>query len=236
MNKNAQFEFNGKKLYDDYDFILTHVDVGYPDLNRVTQTVPFFNGTYDFTDLYGYATWSERILTVRVRHKDDPLSRVRRNACYDNLSFWLLSQTNSKLAFDHIRGYFTGRVTKFSSKEAYEHLGYIEIEFTCHPFRTFDYYEGNPYWDPFCFETDILQDTKFDVNGTKEVNIYNLSATSVIPKVICDTDMTVVKGNVTYNFKKGESEDYRFMFNPHENKFTIKGNGTIEFLFRKMVI
>lgn len=236
MNENAQFEFNGKKLYDDYNFILTHVDVEYPELNRVTQTVPYFNGTYDFTNLYGPATWGERIITVRVKHKDTILRRDRLHAVYDVLTWWLLNQQNSKLKFEYIRGLFTGRVTYMSSKDAFIALGYIEIQFTCHPFREFEDYEGNTYWDPFCFEEDIIQDTKFDVNGTKDITIYNLSTTNVIPKVICSSNMSVTKENVTYNFNVGESEDYRFMLNPHENKFTITGNGTIEFLFKRMVI
>lgn len=236
MEKKAQFIFNDKKLYDDYDFIMTSLDVEYPELNRVTQTVPYFNGTYDFTNLYGSSTWGERIITIKVRHKDIILRRDRLHAVYDVLAWWLWNQPNSKLKFEHIRGLFTGRVTHMSSKEAFVLCGYIEIQFTCHPFREFEDYEGNPYWDPFCFEEDIMQDTKFDVNGTKDVTIYSLSATNVIPKVICTSNMSVTKGNVTYNFKVGESEDYRFMLNPHENKFTITGNGTIEFLFKRMVI
>ena len=236
MNEIAQFEFNGKKLYDDYDFIMTSLDVDYPELNRITQTVPYFNGTYDFTNLYGSSTWSERIITVRVRHKDTILRRDRLHAVYDMLAWWLLSQQNSPLKFENIRGVFTGRVTNISSKDAFMILGYIEIQFTCHPFRQFENYEGNLYWDPFCFEEDVLQDTKFSIDGAKEVTIYNLSSTDIIPKVICSSDMSVIKNNITYNFKAGESEDYRFIFNPNENKFKISGKGTIEFLFKRMVI
>ncbi len=157
MNEIAQFEFNGKKLYDDYDFIMTSLDVDYPKLNRITQTVPYFNGTYDFTNLYGSSTWSERVITVRVRHKDTILRRDRQlnritqtvpyfngtydftnlygsstwservitvrvrhkdtilrrdrlHAVYDMLAWWLLSQQNSPLKFENIRGIFTGRV------------------------------------------------------------------------------------------------------------------------------
>ena len=236
MNENAQFIFNNKKLYDDYDSILMYLDIGYPELNRIAHTVPFMNGVYDFTDLYGNATWSERTITVHIRHKSGELGRSMLNGYYDNISLWLLSQPMSKLKFDHIRGYFTGRVTGFSTREAYNILGYIEVTFTCHPFREWEEYEGNNLWDPFCFETDIMQDTKFEVNGKKTVTVHNLSATSVIPLVICNDTMKVTKGGRNFTFEQGETNNPIFELAPGANTMTITGYGEIEFKFKRMVI
>ena len=48
--------------------------------------------------------------------------------------------------------------------------------------------------------------------------------------------MEVTKGNVTYKFNPGTSKDYRFELSIGENNMTVKGNGSIEFRFRKEVL
>ncbi len=48
--------------------------------------------------------------------------------------------------------------------------------------------------------------------------------------------MEVIKDGVTYMFKHGTSEDYRFELSVGENNMLIKGNGSIEFKFRKEVL
>ncbi len=93
--------------------------------------------------------------------------------------------------------------------------------------------EGNNLWDEFNFELDVLQDTSFNISGSKDVSIYNVSAINIVPVVICSNDMEVIKDGVTYMFKHGTSEDYRFELSVGENNMLIKGNGSIEFKFRK---
>ena len=48
--------------------------------------------------------------------------------------------------------------------------------------------------------------------------------------------MEVIKGNTTYKFNSGTSKDYRFELFIGENNMTVKGNGPIEFKFRKEVL
>ena len=63
-----------------------------------------------------------------------------------------------------------------------------------------------------------------------------VTAISIVPDVICDSNMEVIKDNTTYKFKSGSTKDYRFKLQKGINKITLKGNGYIEFSFRKEVL
>lgn len=229
---------NNLHSYNDFDLIMTDRNITTPSKIKIKKSVPYLNGYYDFSDINGTENYDERSLEYTFKFKCNSLKQFENK--YINILRWIVHGTKKELRDDLLEGYYflaecEGKIEykRFDTNRKY---GYITISFVAYPFKIGDRYEGNNLWDPFNFETDVLQDTKFDVNGSKEVNIYNLSAISVVPKVVCSSEMSVTKENVTYNFKAGESEDYRFIFKPYENKLTIKGNGTIEFLFRKMVI
>ena len=98
------------------------------------------------------------------------------------------------------------------------------------------YFEGNNLWDSFNFESDVLQDTKFTVNGYSNVNIYNSSAIDIEPTIIASSNFEIIKDNKKYVVESGTSKDYRFKLKKGDNNITLKGNGTIEFRFRKEVL
>ena len=81
-----------------------------------------------------------------------------------------------------------------------------------------------------------MQDTNFNISGSNNVSIYNNSSTNITPTVICSNNMEVIKDGITYRFSHGTSKDYRFELSVGENNMIIKGNGTIEFRFRKEVL
>ena len=82
----------------------------------------------------------------------------------------------------------------------------------------------------------MVQDTKFIVDGTKNINLYNNSSIGINPTVVCSGDMEIVKGNTSYKFKSGESKSWSFKLDKGLNDLTIKGTGTIEFKWSKEVL
>ena len=48
--------------------------------------------------------------------------------------------------------------------------------------------------------------------------------------------MEIIKDNITYKVSKGISNSWNFALNKGENKLTVKGNGNIEFKFKKELI
>lgn len=233
----SQFTFNNKKSYDDFNLTLVNVEVGYPSVNTITHSIPYMNGNYDFSNLFGCQTYSNRqvILTLGLSDLID-FSRTRHNLFYDSVINWLFNGAFSTLEIDYISYYFKGRVIEITPLEEFLNSEMINVTFDCYPFRIDPNFEGNDIWDTFNFELDIAQTTAFSVEANQKVTLHNASATPITPKVYCANPFTVVKDDVSYSFNPGETIDYRFSLKIGENELELKGDGMIEFKFQKEVI
>ena len=91
--------------------------------------------------------------------------------------------------------------------------------------------EGSDIWDDVYFPRWVFQDTKFVVEGSENVDIYNIGSTSIIPRIIVDSDFTIKSPTNTISLTKGTYTDTQLVFERGENKLTLTGTGTIEFQF-----
>lgn len=233
----GQFKFADKKSYDDFKLLLYKVEVEQPTPNILKVSVPFMNGSYDMSELYGESSYPDRVVSIGVEFEYfNDLRREKLNLLYDEVVMWLRSSINEKIEIDFQYGYFVGRAQEISSLEVFEMTGRIEIKFICYPFRYGKYEEGNDIWDTFNFINGISQNTDFSINGIKEILLINPSIASIVPEVETTSDIEVVKGENVYLFKSGVNKDYRFMLNKGENRLTLKGKGEIRFKFRREVL
>ena len=228
--------FNNKHSFRDFNIkVLNTREIKTPSKRKILETIPFFNGDYDFSNLYGGTTYDNRQLVYEfiVRSSNQQQLEYKRM----NIENWLMgTNEKTKLIDDNTPNfYYLAECIDLDFEDMYVN-GTIKATFDAYPFRIGANYEGNNLWDSFNFELDVLQDSKFDISGSKNISIYNASATNIIPSVICSSSMEVIKGNTTYKFNSGTSKDYRFELSIGENNMTVKGNGTIEFKFRKEVL
>ncbi len=150
---------------------------------------------------------------------------------------WLLGTNKKTMLIDEdLKGYYYMAECINIDFENYYSFGLIYVTFTAYPFKIGEAYEGNNIWDSFNFESDVLQDTKFTVNGYANVNIYNSSAIDIEPAIIASSEFEIIKDSKKFIVEAGESKDYRFKLKKGNNNITLKGNGTIEFRFRKEVL
>lgn len=82
----------------------------------------------------------------------------------------------------------------------------------------------------------MVQDTKFEVENIKNIQLYNNGAIGINPIVVCSNDMEIIKGTTIFKFKAGESKSWSFKLDKGLNNLTIKGTGTIEFKWSKEVL
>ena len=231
----ATFKFGNIDILS-LGFTVAAVSVSDPVPNLITETIPYMNGSYDFTNIYGVTTYQDRTITIRVINENRVLfDRATLNEKYSLLYNTLFPLPQSQLRIDTWKGYWIGRCTNMSSSNAWEILGYIDIEFTVYPFRFMEEYEGNDLWDPFNFETDIAAYTRFTVNGTTNAMVYNIGANVTTPVIQLTgaTEMSVKLNGVTYTVINGDAP---FAFDVGENVLTITGTGEIQFLFRREVL
>lgn len=235
----GQIEYNSKKSYDDFGFAINDIQIGLPGQNIITESVPFQNGFYDFTEMNGETTYSERKIKITFYQNDiKDYRRDRLNMIYSNIVNWLMSAGASKLKLTWLEGLFTARVNDISDIDLLEKRGIIEVEFLCQPFRQWENYESDFIWDTFNFETDVVQGL-YEVDGELEVTLVNLSIHKVKPLIVASAEMEVEKISnglgVKYVVKKGNTDNL-IELAKGENKIKITGTGTIEFRWKREVI
>ena len=226
--------FNEKHSIKDFALYVENLDISPPSKKKIKETIPFMQGCYDFSLLYGTNTFDERVLSYTFKIiAENPMML---NVIKTQVNNWLLGCGQCQLYDDAIPGYyFLAECTRIAEKDdRYETT--LDITFTTYPFKIGETYEGNNLWDSFNFELDVLQDTKFTVNGTSSVSIYNPSVIDIEPEIIASSQFEITLDNKKYVVEAGTSKDYRFKFKKGNNNITLKGNGTIEFKFRKEVL
>lgn len=232
--------FNGKHTYDDFGITIADKDIGYPDKEKIKIKVPFSNIEYDFSELYGDQTYTERNLkyTLNVLDKHRNIDMLEVNTIETSLSNWLMNSGGKQRLYDDAMPgyYYLAEVEGSLDFEELRNYGTLDVEFTAYPFMIGEYLEGNDLWDPFNFELDVFQQVEFVVDGTLDVTLYNVGTPNVNPGIEASSSLEIIKGNTTYQIPAGKSESLDFVLSSGENDLTIEGNGTIKFLFYKELI
>ncbi|MGN8648312.1 phage tail protein [Gracilibacillus sp. HCP3S3_G5_1] len=234
-------EYQGKHSYKDFGITMTtDREIGIPSKNKILVQIPFSNQEYDFSDIYGNVTYTNRKLVygfnvVDINH---PHKKEFMNVKKTQLINWLMDGNGKHKLIDPFfpNYYFIAEVQSESSFEENWSTGVLTVEFEAYPFMVSELQEGHDIWDDFNFELDIAQQTSFDVDGELEVILYNTGKSNPSPKVVASTPMTIEKDNITYNISSGETQDNRFNLSTGENAIKIIGNGSISFEFYKELI
>lgn len=225
---------DNKHSFRDYGLIIKSKYISIPGKQKTTERVPFSNYNYDFSKIYGEEIFEDReiqyVFNLICDTKEELYSKG------EKVIQWLYDNTNFKLYDDDVKGYyFLAECLSLDYKEV-SALWEITVNFKAYPYKIGTYNEGAIPWDYFNFETDYLQETSFNINGSKEVKIINSSSKKISPEIICDSDFTLIKDGITYNLKSGSSKDWRFKLDKNINNITISGKGNIKFIFKKEVI
>ena len=228
--------YNNKNSYNDFGLKrFNSKEHKAPVKNKIYESIPFMNGSYDFSNIYGSPSYSDRELNYSflIEIENEEVMNYKKIA----IENWLLG-TNSKsiLIDEDLKGYYYMAECTEVNFDNYYNFGLIDVTFNAYPFKIGESYEGNNLWDSFNFELDVLQDTKFTVSGVSNVSIYNSSVIDIEPEIIASSQFEITLDNKKYTVKAGASKDYRFKLRKGNNNLTLKGNGTIEFRFRKEVL
>lgn len=204
-----------------------------PSKKKIKETVPFMNGSYDFSTIAtnGEITYSEREITIVFGLPAETKEQLQ--VLYSNVLEWLVDVGKQKLIFDDIRDYYyMAEVEEATSFEQTMEFGKLEVKFVADPFKYSINYIGLDLWDIFNFEEDIVQDSSYDINGSRTINVYN-PGRSVRPIINCTAPMTIIQNGKTYNLSVGDNKLYGFYLKSLMNNLTINGTGRINFIFRK---
>ena len=228
--------FNGRHSFNDMGYkILSNREIKSPSKIKVKKSVPYMNGSYDFSNLYGGNCFTDRVLEYTFLLK--ATSNKNLEAVRMDCENWLMgTNEQTKLIDDNMNLYYYLAECESVKFEDMGLVGKLTATFNAYPFRLYGWVEGNDLWDRFNFELDVSQEVKFNIEGSKDIVLYNQGATHVKPTIIASSDMEIVKDDITYSIEKGTTNDWQFVLGVGENHLTVKGTGTIEFEFRKEVL
>ena len=225
---------NGINSSKEFGVELMEKSIQPPSSNRIIEKVPYMNGEYDFSNLYNELTFGERKVTCKyaIPTADTEMLNIKYSQLLDAIMKYELI-----LEFDDIKGYyFKGKIDNTPNFEELSVFGTLTVVYSCYPFKISTLQDGHDIWDEFNFELDIAQDTKFEIENIKNIQLYNNGAIGINPIVVCSNDMEIIKGTTTFKFKAGESKSWSFKLDKGLNNLTIKGTGTIEFKWSKEVL
>lgn len=230
------FSFNNRHSFNDFNIYVEKISIQPPAKKKIKVDIPFMNGSYDFSTVgsNGEIIYQPRDITISLGFlvNDKRMLHVK----YSEFLTWLFDTGQNKLIFDDIPDYyFIGEVESSPKLSDFLRLGRMEMVFTCEPFKYGINEEGNAIWDTFNFETDYLQDTEFDVSGTKTVTIYN-PGRLIMPVINVDNSMSITYNSNSYSLVNGDNKLYNFKFANGANKVTITGTGHIKFKFRRQML
>lgn len=223
-----------KHSYKDFDVILKSKAIGTPKKNKIKDSVPFMNGSYDFSELYECQTYGERTLKYVFIIIGE--TKTHMNIKKISLLNWLYKGGKEPLFDDSIPGYYFLAECEDDDFQEDGAIGELTVTFNAYPFKICTYNEGNILFDNFNFLTDVLQETSFYIEGSKIVNIINQSAISIEPTIIVNGKFNINHNGKVLALETGSHKNWRFKLKPGENIINIYGNGYIEFQFRKEVL
>lgn len=206
-----------------------------PSEKEILESVPFMQGSYDFSDILGERVFENRSLTYVFKMQARSYEEAKTKTT--SIRNWLMKSSINPLYDDYNPNYYY-KAKCVSVDFDVSPIGFadVTIEFNAYPFKINEKPEGNDIWDIFNFELDVFQNTSFTVSGERAVTLINPGSVGVIPVIKANASFIIEKGNRTFSVVAGETKSSLFRLDIGENELTIVGNGDIEFLFYKELL
>jgi|SRR5690625_2432405 len=229
--------FEGKHSFKDMGVTMAPgKDIGRPNKKKILQSIAFSNVQYDFSELYGNQVYENRVLRYIFNIKDKTKERMQLKSTV--IQNWLMRPFGkTKLYDDAIPNYYF-HVEVETGVEFEENFydGTLTVYFDAYPFMIDEKPEGHDIWDDFNFELDVSQPTKFEINGNERITLINAGVPDVFPTITTSEEMEIELSGNTYIVPAGTTNNADLPLKSGNNKLTIKGNGTIDFVFHKELI
>lgn len=223
-------------IFGDYDsrennMFLISRNAPTPSEKEITESVPYMQGVYDFSTLNFDRYFENREVTYQVmlfeneyENRKRPEQDIKRN---------LMKLDIQPLYDTHDQGYHWLGKCKSVTVEDDEEKGTLScsIVFDCYPFAIYNEAEGSDIWDDVYFPHWIFQETKYTVNGSQSISLFNIGSKSAECELIVTGTVNVSGSFGTLSLTAGNYKDTQLVLAMGENKLSLSGNGTIEFKF-----
>lgn len=223
-------------IFGDYDsrennMFLISRDAPTPSEKEITESVPYMQGVYDFSTLNFDRYFDNREVTYQVmlfeneyENRKHPEQDIKRS---------LMKLDIQPLYDTHDQGYhWLGKCKSVTvDDDAEKGTLACTVVFDCYPFAIYNEVEGSDIWDDVYFPHWIFQETKYTVNGSQSISLFNIGSRSVECEMVVTGDITVIGDFGSVELTSGDYQDTQIVLAMGENHLTLSGNGMIEFRF-----
>ena len=228
-------EFNNHSSMD-FGLGIVSVKLGSPKPNLITETIPYLNGSIDFSTVAtgGIQTYGDRTISVDFNYLEDTKEDMYK--AYNKISSWLLTANKGALKFNYIDGIFTGKCTQISDLQTFVRGAKFTATFTCNPLLDCGEY-GDYIWDTFNFNKDEAELSSLVVNAGETFTIP-INGVDVNPIITASSPINIEVNNKQYSLVQGDNKIFGLNLVNGENKIKILsgGNVTLSLNFRKEYI
>lgn len=234
MSPIRQMLFNSKKSFEDFGLYIESFKIGKPVPKNFTVTVPYMNGSLDFSKALNDKRRIYSTRQIEVTFFFNEVDNISLFEKYDLISMWLLSPFESKLQFEGIRGYFIGKVTHIDEMKSVKRILKLKVNFECQAFKYLEF--GEDIWDDFNFNLDVTEYSFYNITEVGQKILLVNQGLTIPPKIICSTDLNITVNGSNFNLKKGENYIKKLILLNGENEIQANSIGTIQFEFRKELL
>ncbi len=228
-----ELKCKNKRTYEDFKLLILNINNPTPSKKRIVNSIPYMDGSYDFSKIFGKQLYEERKPEVEFCIEGVSYENVRE--IYTSAVSFFNNIFNNDFSIDSVRGTFNGTVIDISDLNfIIPQAATFKVKFECNSYIKIEEY-GSDIWDTFNFDLDVVERQEFLIDGTKKVTIINTNA---------EAEFTIEStGNIKFIFENKEytcaagKNKFNFLYLKNgENEFEFIGNATINFEFIKQYL
>lgn len=211
----------------DFELFMIERDCPTPSEKEVTLSIPYAQGTHDFSALLGERVFENRTnrYVLRLYNKSYDERKIVENKVKD----LLLSQNYNQLLDTHDPdGFWWGKCSKVSCDDDNEYNKLtVTIEFDCYPYFMSQFNYFTDLWDSFNFDYDVACYSAYNVTNHKDIIFINSGSTALSPVIYASSEMKLKIDKQIYPLKHGKNQNYFIKIKKGQTKVSLMGTGKV---------
>lgn len=212
---------NGKGSYTDFKLAIKSRTISLPEKKIIKEDIPFKNGAYDFSNIFGELFWEERELEYTfdiAEYTAEEMEKIK-----DNVVDWLLNIHDTDIEDDYTRDYYYHGSYDDNSWEEDFGQGELKVTFMVYPYK---------------FSKTLTTETISATTTEQTITLDNESSHKVTPTIVTDGAVEITIGTNKFSLSSGTYTSSSFILSKGINTWKIKtttGNANVNISFRKEV-
>lgn len=228
--------FNDKHSIDDWHLVTTDIKIGTPEIKTNYIDIPGSNGSLDLTEFNSEVNYHNREIEFTFFYEDEDYKGHSNSILMEQTLRSYLHGREMDVVLDSDKSFFWRGRTSVSNFEMYNGYVLITITLNAEPYKYDVTFNNDKWlWNPFDFETGIINVTKYEINGTRTIELLNRSMPTS-PVITASNAMKVKYKSTLYDVSKGTAKLYDIRLQEGSNELTFIGNGTVEITYQGGVL